>query len=95
MLTDLVGEVIGMQRHPISISHDGDHFDVQIGPSSYSASYALNPMTEEPARLVGMNHPAGNELNIANVNNCSVSLMGVEYGGKNLSGFHANFSWSA
>ena len=96
MLKDLIGENLGMERHPISISQNGNDFDVQIGESStFSASLALNPFTEQPAKLVGMAHPAGDELTIANVNESSISLMGISFGGKNLSGYQTEFSWAA
>ena len=96
MLKDLIGENLGMERHPIAISQNGNDFDVQIGESStFSASLALNPFTERPAKLVGMAHPAGDELTIANVNESSISLMGISFGGKNLSGYQTEFSWAA
>jgi hypothetical protein len=96
MLKDLINENLGMERHPISVSQNGNDFHVQIGEaSSFSASLALNPFTEQPVKLVGMAHPAGDELTIANVNESSISLMGINFGGKNLSGYHTKFSWAA
>ena len=96
MLKDLIGENLGMERQPISISQNGNDFNVQIGKSStISASLALNPFTEQPVKLVGMAHPAGDELTIANVNESSISLMGISFGGKNLSGYQTEFSWAA
>jgi len=96
MLKDLIGENLGMERHPISISQNGNEFHVQIGEASiFSASLALNPFTEQAVKLVGMAHPAGEELTIANVNESSISLMGISFGGKNLSGFQTEFSWAA
>ena len=96
MLKDLIGENLGMERHPISISENGNDFDLQIGEASnFSASLALNPFTEQAAKLVGMAHPAGDALTIANVNESSISLMGISFGGKNLSGFQTKFSWAA
>ena len=96
MLKDLIGEHLGIERHPISISENGNEFRVRIGESSiFSASIVLNPFTEEPVKLVGMAHPAGDELTIANVNQSSISLMGINFGGKNLSGYQTEFSWAA
>ena len=60
MLKDLIGEMLGMEKHPISISHTGNDFHVQIGDAfDYSATIITNPMTEEPVKLVGILHPAG------------------------------------
>ena len=96
MLKDLIGDNLGMERQPISISQNGSDFHVLIGQSStISASLALNPLTEQPVKLVGMAHPAGEELTVANVNESSISLMGITFGGKNLSGYQTKFSWAA
>lgn len=96
MPKDFIGENLGIERQPISISQKENDFHVQIGESSScSASLALNPFTEQPVKLVGMAHPAGDELTIAIVNESSISLMGISFGGKNLSGYHTEFSWAA
>jgi hypothetical protein len=96
MLADLIGEMLGMERHPVSISHEGNDFQIQIGTSfDYSATIITNPMTEEPVKLVGMLHPAGSELKIANVHKSKGSIMGIVFGGENLSGYQNDFSWAA
>ena len=96
MLGDLIGEMLGMERHPVSISQEGNNFEVQIGSSfDYSATIITNPMTEQPVKLVGMLHPAGEELKVANVHNSKGSIMGIEFGGENLSGYQTDFSWAA
>ena len=96
MLGDLIGEMLGMERHPVSISHEGNDFQIQIGTSfDYSATIITNPMTEEPVKLVGMLHPAGSELKIANVHKSKGSIMGIVFGGQNLSGYQNDFSWAA
>ena len=97
MLKDLIGEMLGMEKHPVSISHNGNDFHVQIGDAfDYSATIITNPVTEEPVKLVGMLHPAGNELKIANVHKLSdSSVLGVNFGGKDLSGYQIEFSWAA
>ena len=97
MLKDLIGEMLGMEKHPVSISHKGNDFHVQIGDAfDYSATIITNPMTEEPVKLVGMLHPAGNELKVANVHKLSASsVLGVDFGGEDLSGYQIEFSWAA
>ena len=96
MLKDLIGEMLGMERHPVSIAHDGNNFNVQFGETfDYSATVITNPMTEEPVKLVGMMHPAGDELKVANVHNSTGSIMGIDFGGSNLSGYQTDFSWAA
>ena len=96
MLGDIIGEMLGMERHPVSVSHEGNDFQIQIGTSfDYSATIITNPMTEEPVKLVGMLHPAGSELKIANVHKSKGSIMGIVFGGENLSGYQNDFSWAA
>jgi hypothetical protein len=96
MLSELISEMLDMERHPITISEQENGFHVKIGEASeYSASLAINPFTEAPAKLVGMAHPAGDELTIANVDRSSISLMGINYSGENLSGFRTDFAWAA
>ena len=98
MLKGLIGEMLGIEKHPVSISQKGNDFHVQIGDSfDYSATIITNPMTGEPVKLVGMLHPAGNELKLANVHKLSASsILGVDFvGGENLSGYQNEFSWAA
>jgi hypothetical protein len=98
MLKGLIGEMLGIEKHPVSISQKGNDFHVQIGDSfDYSATIITNPMTGEPVKLVGMLHPAGNELKLANVHKLSTSsILGVDFvGGENLSGYQNEFSWAA
>ena len=87
MLKDMIGEMLGMERHPVSIDAKGNDFHITIGQSfEYNATIITNPMTEEPVKIVGMMHPAGDELTMANVHKSNASIMGVSFSGENLSG---------
>ena len=96
MLKDMIGEMLGMERHKILINEDGNDFHIQIGETfEYNASIVTNPMTEKPVKIVGMMHPAGEELTVANVHKANNSIMGVSFSGENLSGYRTQFSWAA
>ena len=85
-----------MERQEISIKDTGSDFHLQIGETAeYNASIITNPMTEQPVKLVGMMHPAGDELTMANVHKANNTLMGVSFSGENLAGFRTQFSWAA
>jgi hypothetical protein len=49
--------------------------------------------TGEPARLVGVFHPAGPELTAAEATRSQISAFGIEYEGK--TGLSAPFAWAA
>ena len=96
MLKDMIGEMLGMERQEISIKDTGSDFHLQIGETAeYNASIITNPMTEQPVKLVGMMHPAGDELTMANVHKANNTLMGISFSGENLAGFRTQFSWAA
>ena len=95
-LKDMIGEMLRMERHSIQINEYEKNFEFTIGDCvSYDATIVTNAMTEQPVKVVGMMHPAGDELTLANVNRVDMSIMGVSMSGENLNGFRSQFSWAA
>jgi len=96
-LGPLVGENLGVQRAPIEVHEDGLRHSVRIGDAVDFEIEDVVPFgveTGQPARLVGIFHPAGSELTIAHATRSKIDGFGIAYEGK--SGFsNANFSWSA
>jgi hypothetical protein len=96
-LAPLVGESLGVQRAPIEVREDGLRHSIRIGDAVDFEVEDVVPFgveTGQPARLVGIFHPAGTELTIARATRSKINGFGIEYEGK--SGFsNANFSWSA
>jgi len=96
-LGPLVGENLGVQRAPIEVHEDGLRHSVRIGDAVDFEIEDVVPFgveTGQPARLVGIFHPAGSELTIARATRSKIDGFGIAYEGK--SGFsNANFSWSA
>ena len=96
-LGPLIGENLGVERVPIEVQEDGLRHAVKIGDSIDFEIEDVVPLGVEtgvPARLTGIFHPAGSELNIAHATRSRIDAFGIEYEGKTgLS--KSNFSWSA
>ena len=95
-LGPLVGENLGVERASIDVSEDGLHHSVKIGDSidfEIEDVVSFGVESGQPARLVGIFHPASSELTIAKATRSRISGFGIEYEGK--SGFSSQFSWAA
>lgn len=96
-LGPLVGENLGVERATIEVSEEGLRHSVKIGDSidfEIEDVVSFGVESGEPARLVGIFHPAGSELTISKATRSRISAFGIEYEGK--SGFSSSqFSWAA
>jgi hypothetical protein len=96
-LGPLVGENLGVERASIDVKEEGLRHSVQIGDSiefEIEDVVSFGVESGEPARLVGIFHPAGSELTIAKATRSRINAFGIEYEGK--SGFSTSqFSWAA
>ncbi len=92
-LGPLLGNFLGIEQMPISITSDGGEHTVTFGESAYTGRPHLNG-SDELVSLTGIDtHPAGPVLGLAPVSTSSVSAMGISFGGEGLSGFSNPFSW--
>jgi hypothetical protein len=81
-LGPLVGENLGAERAPIEVREDGVTQSVKIGDAVDFKVEDFVPFgveSGEPARLVGIVHPAGSEPTIAKATRSSISAFGIEY----------------
>ncbi|HET7046615.1 MAG TPA: DUF1326 domain-containing protein [Gaiellaceae bacterium] len=96
-LTPLVGEMLGVERAPIEIDHDGLRHAVRVGDAIDFEIEDVVPFgieTGEPVRFSGMFHPAGSSLTIAEATRSSIDAFGISYEGK--TGLSSStFSWAA
>jgi hypothetical protein len=96
-LGPLIGENLGVERAPIEVREEGLTHSVRIGDAVDFEIEDVVPFgveTGEPARLVGIFHPAGSELTISKATRSQISAFGIEYEGK--SGFsNSSFAWAA
>ena len=97
MLGPLVSENLGVERGAIEISEEGLRHSVKIGDVIDFEIEDVVPFgveSGEPARLVGIFHPAGSELTISRATRSRINAFGIEYEGK--AGFSTSqFSWAA
>src|SRR6476469_4692597 len=96
-LAPLVGEVVGVERAPIEIHHDGLRHGVRAGDAIDFEVEDIVPFgveTGEPVRFQGMFHPAGSDLTMAEAKRSRIDAFGISYEGK--TGLStSNFSWAA
>jgi hypothetical protein len=97
MLAPLVSESLGVERAVIEVREEGLRHSVKIGDVIDFEIEDVVPFgveSGEPARLVGIFHPAGSELTISKATRSRINAFGIEYEGK--AGFSASqFSWAA
>jgi hypothetical protein len=95
-LGPLVAENLGVERASIEVREDGLTHSVTIGDSVDFAIEDIVPFGVEsgqPARLVGIFHPTGPELTIAQATRSRIDAFGISYEGK--SAFSHAFAWAA
>lgn len=96
-LGPLVGENLGVERAPIEVREDGLTHSVKIGDSVDFEVEDVVPFgveSGEPARLVGIFHPAGPELTVAHATRSSIDAFGIAYEGK-AAFSRSEFAWAA
>ena len=94
-LSPLLGEFLGVERAPIKFNENGLTHAVKIGDAVDIEIEDVVPFgveTGEPAKLVGVFHPAGSTLTIANAKHANVDGFGIKYEGH--SAFSTDFSWA-
>jgi hypothetical protein len=95
-LGPLIGENLGVERASIEVREEGLTHSVRIGDSVDFEIEDVVPFGVEngqPARLVGIFHPAGPELTIAHATRSRIDAFGISYEGK--SAFSHAFAWAA
>jgi hypothetical protein len=96
-LGPLVGEMLGVERAPFEVEHDGLRHRVRIGDAIEFEIEDIVPFgveTGEPVRFQGMFHPVGSNLTMAEAKHSRIDAFGIAYEGK--TGLStAEFSWAA
>jgi hypothetical protein len=96
-LAPLIGEFLGAERAPVELAQDRDGWRLRVGDAMELAGTLMRgPESDDPVALTGIvAHPAGPVLTITPADVARWSVMGIDFAGKNLSGFTAPFSWAA
>lgn len=93
----LVGEVLGIERAPVSYTNDGLRHSVTAGDlvDVAIADYVPAPEQDEPMKLTGVAHPVASTLTVARAERGRVRAHGLEWDNTGKNGHAAPFSWSA
>lgn len=96
-LGPLVGENLGVERAAIEVREHGLMHSVKIGDAvdfEIEDIVSFGVESGEPARLVGIFHPAGPDLTIAHATRSRIDAFGISYEGKSAFS-RAEFAWAA
>ena len=96
-LGPLIGENLGVERAPIEVREEGLRHSVRIGDAVDFEIEDVVPFgveTGQPAKLSGIFHPAGPELNVAHATRSRIDAFGISYEGKSAFS-RSEFSWAA
>ena len=95
-LAPLLGEFAGAERVAMEIHEEGLLHSLKIGDAVDLEVEDIVPFgveTGKPAQLIGLFHPAGDTLTVANPTHAKVDAFGISYEGK--SGFSSpKFTWA-
>src|ERR687892_2223240 len=81
-LAPLVSENLGMEKVPMEVSHENGTHSIRFGDAGEVAVQEVVPFGKEngePARLVGIFHPAGEDLTVARATESHVSAFGIDF----------------
>jgi hypothetical protein len=96
-LGPLVGEQLGVERVPMEVTHENGTHRIKVGDGEVEVQEIVPFGKEngEPARLVGIFHPAGDDFAIARATKSRLSAFGMEFAYEGRSGFASPFAWAA
>jgi len=96
-LGPLIGEMLGVERAAIEISHDGLRHSVRVGDAIDFEVEDIVPFgveTGRPVRFDGMFHPVASNLTMAEARRSRIDAFGIRYEGR--TGLStAEFSWAS
>jgi len=90
----LVGEMLGMERVPMTYANEGREHKVQMGSDVHvEVEDFVGGAQTTPLQLVGVAHPANTTLTIARGTDSHIKAFGIDFTGSGKSAFSAPFSW--
>ena len=96
-LGPLVGEILGVERAPIEVVHDGLRHSVKVGDAIDFEIEDIVPFgvtTGQPVKFNGMFHPVASDLTMAEAKRSRINAFGITYEGK--TGLStSSFTWAA
>jgi hypothetical protein len=94
-LGPLIGEFLGIEQAPVSVTSDGRHHHVTVGDVvDYQSEQVVTESGDRVELTNIVTHPAGPTLGVAAVSARNAPF-GIEWSGEGLSGFSNRFAWAA
>ena len=95
-LAPLIGDFLGVEQLPVSITADGNRRHVVIGDAiDYQMTKQMSPEGDAVQLTNIVVHPGGPTLEVAHVDGASNDAFGIAWSGDGLSGFSNPFAWAA
>jgi hypothetical protein len=97
-LAPLIGEMLGVERVAMSFDSADGHHSITLGDYGkveIDDIVSFGVESGEPARLVGIFHPANSELTIGKAGDTQLNVFGLAPALAGQSGFSTSFAWSA
>jgi hypothetical protein len=95
-LAPLIGEVLGVEQHPIDYKDDGLRHTVRIGKDvAIDVEDYVAEGLSEPTRLENVFHPSNTTITVARPTSSRIKAFGMEFENAGKSAFSAPFRWSA
>lgn len=93
LLAPLIGEVLGVEQAQIAFVDDARRHRLTVGDAiEIEVEDFQGEHLDQPARVVGVEHPANTTLTLAQARRSRVDAHGISFEGK--AGFSAPFAWA-
>jgi hypothetical protein len=94
-LAPLIGQILGVEQHPIEYKDDGRKHSIRIGKEIAIdvEDYAAEGV-QDVTKISGVFHPSNSTLTIARPIESRIKAFGMEFENAGKSAFSAPFSWS-
>jgi hypothetical protein len=94
-LGPLIGEFMGIDRLPVSVTSEGNQHHVVVGDvADYLLTKQLTP-DGDPVQLTNIVvHPASSTVDVAHADDVSMDVFGISWSGDGRSGFSNEFAWA-
>lgn len=94
-LAPLIGEVLGVEQHPIEFKESGHRHHVKIGRDIEIEVEDFVPQgMSEPTKLVGVAHPSNTTIHVSRPVTSRIKAFGMEFDAADKSAFSAPYRWS-
>jgi hypothetical protein len=96
-LGPLVGELLGVERVPMEVSHEDGTHRIRVGDDGEVEVREVVPFGKEngePVKFAGAFHPVASDLTMAEATRSHIDAFGIRYEGRT-GVSHSDFAWAA